>query len=370
MGVSLPKSPLMREYTAAMDRLIIEKPKDRSHQIQTLFNRVAEKIALQVEEQYAEKVREALRSLCELKPGRVLLKTWLKLSEEKQVPLVFSQGKYTEYGDRSENPKAIIYLSKDDLLFPTRYSTFKSGEPSYLDVSSYGETYRVYQEGESVLKPFYVTLGHEIIHMIHDLKEKHIHLSVNDEMHCLKGMTNPEENHTISGVNLKLYLLAKQKNTPLKKEDFLCENALLLAARLPVRISHGLLKRSEQIPAEVKIEECDFEDYKNEYYDWLNKNLLELAYDYHHGGEELKSIIPESCLDDEEFLKDAVSKNPYLISFIDQSKYRNVVKNAFRDMPLFYDGKLLLSLLHEELKNDAEFMKDLFKSARYWQCGS
>ncbi len=352
----LPKSPFMQAYAATMDRLITEKPIDRMDKIQALFEKVIGKVEINMDEQQVEQVRGCLHSLCELKPGRVLLKAWLRLSEEKQVPLVISKGNRTEYGDRSPDPKEIIYVSEEDLLCLSRYTTFKTGEPSY----SYVDNYTLYQEGELALKPLYIALGHEILHMVHDLKEKHIHLvDWRNETNCLKGVTNPEEFHTILGVNLKLFSSAWQRGLPIEKEDVLSENALLLAARLPARISHGRLNRSEQIAMERKIEEGGFENYKSEYYDWLNKNLFELLDDWHNNGEELRSIIPECFLEDEDFLMKAAKNNSYVIAFIDQKKYKEVVLTAFRERSLFCDFDALMTLVDEDLKGDREFMAAL-----------
>lgn len=356
----LPTSPFMRDYNAMMDRLITEEPKDRRHKIQELYARVVRHVEMIGDEFFIERMQDCLLSLCNIKPGRTLIRAWLRLSEEKQVPLVLAEGQRTEYGDRSENPKEIVYVSKADLLSDTVYSTFKSEEPSYTEITRQGICYRLYQEGKLVKKPLFITLGHEILHMIHDLKERHIHIADDhDETFCLKGMTNREENHTIIGVNLKLYLLAKQKGISLNKEDFLCETALLLAARLPARISHGFLKRSEQTATDVSVSEEEFEGYKREFYEWLNKNLFELTENYHNWGEELRSVIPQECLESETFLLKAVQENPSLIAFTDQKKYKEVVITAFRARSILIDFKLLVDLVSEDLKSDPEFMKTL-----------
>ncbi len=343
----------MQAYMGVMDRLITEKPIDRTDKIRALFEKVIAKVAIDVDEQHVEQVRRCFYSLCELKPGRALLKAWMRLSEEKQVPLVIAKGPRTEYGDRNPDPKEIVYISDDELVSLSRYTTFKSGEPSYSHV----DHYTLYQEGELVLKPLYITLGHEILHMIHDLKEKHIHLiDWRNERNCLKSTTNPEEFHTILGVNLKLFSSVRQKSALMEKEDVLSENALLLAARLPARISHSRLNRSAQVATERKIEEGEFENYKSEYYDWLNKNLFELIDDCHNHGEELRSVIPECFLEDGDYLMNAVKNNPYVIAWIDQNKYKDVVLTAFRDRPLFYDFDFLMTLVGEDLKGDQEFM--------------
>lgn len=252
--------PFMHDYVYAMDKLINEKPSnqtDRNNKIQKLFEKTIAKVEIHGDDGFIEAIKGCLHSLCEIKPGRTALRKWLKLSKEKEIPLFIVNGNRTTYLEK------IIIISEECFSKGGNYySTFKKDESSLS----------VYQKGQVSFKPLYITLGHEIIQMIHDLIKKPDQ-NESDQRNCLVGMNNKEDQHSICGVNLPIYNIGQQHGLYLGKLDVLCENALLLAARLPARISPYVLQKSEGTKIDIK--EDEFENYKNDYYEWLNKNLFE-----------------------------------------------------------------------------------------------
>lgn len=99
------------------------------------------------------------------------------------------------------------------------------GVPTFIFYSGLNATY-ISSEGRSVLYPNFVTLGHELIHSLHNSYGK----SAKKGIQCDRIVWSTDEEYkTIMGFPSK---------TGTKKEPKITENAILSALGLPERISH------------------------------------------------------------------------------------------------------------------------------------
>lgn len=257
-------SSQMAQYRLLMNSLIHEKPGVDVDDKRARSMELAMKILLigypydERDEEFEIDIKNRVKELCNLKVGRKLIKALAKILEAPKI-----QGKHIHpyipirlaYTDDS-----IGYMEEDE--YCTQYNYVR-----LTKASCYKFQYRVMKDNipyTSNINPPFISLAHELIHVLHHYSASPIFdLNSNLDELLLETMTDPEEQHTITGYNYRLFLI---KNKSLDKVDVICENTFLLALNLPSRTSHketlGLINLEGEIP-----------DVEESYYEWLESQL-------------------------------------------------------------------------------------------------
>lgn len=257
-------SSQMAQYRSLMNSLIHEKPGGDINDKRDRTMALAMKILLigypsdERDEEFEIDIKNRIKELCNLKVGRKLIKALAKILEAPKI-----QGKHIHpyipirlaYMDDS-----IGYIGQDEYCSQYKYAELTKA-------SRFKFQYRVMKDNSPYISkeyPLLIALAHELIHALHHYSASPIFDLDNDpDQLLLESMTDPEEQHTITGYN---YHLFSKKGKFLNKVDVICENAFLLALGLPARTSHaealGLSDLEGEIP---NVEES--------YYEWLETQL-------------------------------------------------------------------------------------------------
>jgi hypothetical protein len=243
----------MSQYRNIMNRLIIEKDgltKDqiniKSEKYIRLFQlKIDQKFFIQGDQSFQDKILQDVKNICQLKPGRRLIKALLKCDN---LSLVFSEGRHEIIQHRVPGEEKFIEVRVE-----------KVDGFDYNSLSENGLNATAKQSR-------YVRTAHELIHALHAYTNNRVlSKSLCTDYYILKDMDNLEEQHTIIGFNQ----LIVSKKEALDKFDVLCENAFLLALHLPPRIDHqDIIQGSVQEQPSLDV-----------YYEWLEKQLIQVQLD-------------------------------------------------------------------------------------------
>lgn len=243
-------------YKNLMDSLTVER---QVNSINVKINKQlieCDFFTIEGDETFKENIKKCIEDLVKIKPGRKLFKELLKVNQ--------AISKY--YKD------PIILIKQDTSCRHdqnTIYFTFDEENPRYNAIMG--------TENITAEKPIMVRFAHELIHELHDRHElerrcenfektkdifTYSPVDYSSEIQPMPGMDTFEEQHTISGINIPLFI----KKNKLDKCDVLCENAFLMALRLPPRIDHRAAK-------DYPFKKNNIRDY-GFYYDWMEKALV------------------------------------------------------------------------------------------------
>lgn len=250
--------------------------------------------------EFKEMTSELLRKLCEVKPGRKLMKILFKNLTEKQI-IIFENDK-SQY-----NPITNTIGFKKT---PTKYYALQGNNIVNAE------------------KPLEVSLAHEIIHAM----QKNCDVGVDErhEKNTLPEMSNSHEQLTIIGFDSN-YTCIKSS---LDKYDLICENAFLLAWNLLPRINHD----GPDDKAVCVINRCNANDGLNNYYKWMEETLRKIT------------ELPEDKKDDREYILDFIKRNPIAITSVPEKLKIEVLLEAI-------DTNIDIMNYFPDLKSDKNFLK-------------
>ncbi|GEM_PF-6724097 len=271
-------------YKKNFERLVHQKERNRTHQIDQIISEILDKKIFKMEgdEVFQENVKNSIRSLLNVKPGRLLIKELTRLVRLSRI----------------ENPD-------DSILIKNGKTAFRHSD-SWIDMNfnpNDDDNYNALSESNTAVcsKPKEITLGHELIHEFHH-RDQELQVEVKyykegrgkirglpipehykdieiypdpkidsytfqawETQLIFKNCSNLEEEKTILGVNVPNFL----KNKTIKKIDVLSENALLCAFNLLPRLDHQDPKKS---PTQENISTSNT---LSSYYSWLASQLEE-----------------------------------------------------------------------------------------------
>lgn len=322
---------LMTNYKITMHELIHEKAEKtfEKTEIKTKKTKELVKTLFKVigDEPFIENVQNDLNSICETKPGRILIKS---LSTLISAPIEIKQA-------ASDN--CIINQKTDNISIEFFNSKIREYH-TIFDEKLPNEKFPSSKKGKC---QSYVRLAHEMIHLLHYKKDK---TNFNKRIENISRdifplMDTREEQFTITGVD-EAFLTKKINRGKLEKTDILCENAFLLALKLAPRNSHrelALYNKNKEKEVNKELETA--------YYDWLEDNLFRI------------NNIPEDEKTNKEFIKEFAEKYPKSLKTIDNSLKND--KEFFTDLVEY--NKAAIKHLPGELLRDKDFLTSLINKS-------
>lgn len=259
-------------YRSLMDKLIYEKEGSQSCQIEQKIEKSKELsknlFSIEGDEKFTQLFNEQIVELCQLKPGRKLIKY---LSKSSDIKIVVKNGSTSEQGG------GVITI---DPQLDGKYNA------------------RVADSYVLSKKPLKVTIAHELIHELHQrcnwlLYMSNSHSDINGifRNRVMGEMDDIEEQQTILGLTYRNFFDAYTvKFNPAKKIDVICENAFLLALNLPPRVDHRG-GESRLSPLDEKWSENQKENNFDFYYQWLDEILVLTKYKTKKAASAVKDII-------------------------------------------------------------------------------
>ena len=278
-GLKVNINDYSQDYAKNFKDLINQKDKDRTIKINQIMSDIKDKNIFDIKhDEHEETIYNHIKTLLEVKPGRLLIKTLIEIatisSEHTPIPI------------RNEN-RGFFHHDHAAIDIDLREL---SSDNDYNAVSG--------SNGVKCSRPTALTLAHELIHALHKKEEelrqevtyfirRHplkalpnrlcaVEILPNPEFkdHTLqgyeaglifKGLDTLEEQHTILGVNVSNYL----RRGRVTKLDVLSENAFLCAFNLPPRIDHKDV--NDAFPEYTPTSQIDLASY----YDWISKKIEE-----------------------------------------------------------------------------------------------
>lgn len=299
--------PEVMEYKNQMNKLIHEGKQAGliEQKIETAKELSKCLFSIEGSVEFIQLFNQQIAGLCELKPGRKLIK---HLSQGLSSNLLYKKIIVKEGGESFAFANE-IYVDTRNEEKEGKYNAFANG--SYV-ISK---------------RPLMVTIAHELIHNLHNLKtsslpflservmKRHISEGV------LRNMDNLEELDTILGITPTPYISDDEtgerciRGTDLPKVrefkksiDVMCENAFLLALNLPPRVDHRTYNPS--LPTlDKKWSENQKEKNFDFYYQWLDEVMqieTECRSKYDNVEMALKCLTHEKMLPS--FFKNSVSR--------------------------------------------------------------
>lgn len=337
------QTDLMTNYKLVINELVHEKIDRTCEQIETKTQKAKElaKTIFEIDgnDTFKGNVKDDLNSICEVKPGRILIKalskfifTPIKIKQGTSDNFIINQNTYNVCIEFSNERTRKYYTIFDEKLSNQPFPTSKQEQC-----------------------PSFVRLAHEMIHLFHyKMDEKKFNKRItNISMDVFPFMDTREEQYTIAGIDEPL-LTKKINQGKLEKADIVCENSFLLALNLAPRNCHH-----DDVAIYNKNQAREItKDLETAYYNWLEDNLFRI------------NNIPESNKTDKEFIKNFASKYPKALKSIDYSLKRDKEffldlieynKDAIKYLPieLLQDKDFLISLINQTLGSYFRLPKDI-----------
>lgn len=332
--------PEVLEYKNLMHKLVHEKAGIQDCEVEQKIRDAKELckhlFSIDGSDEFVEKFNLQMEKICQLKPGRKLIKYLSKYF--------------------NENDKVVV---------KSHVNTSAHGNKIFLDSAAENHTYTAWFDGFCVNseKPFFVAIAHELIHVLH--------CKINPALQVLKGriktcstflqdMDDVEEQDTIIGLinnpeyfSSKAILCRNEKVRQKKCIDVICENAFLLALNLPPRVNHRSANLNFKFIDSGNWGDMQKANNSNGYYHWLD-NMMVAASNYFSYEE------PKLCENEEAALKCIEYEKIYpgfLISRVSQRLLTDVgfLVKVRNQIPDFF--KRVLSFPHQI--TNMELMKRL-----------
>jgi hypothetical protein len=298
----------MSDYTKAMNALINEKKELTSDQIQSKKEKaiqLAQSVfSIKGDQEFKELAHSLIEKMCEVKPGRKLVKA---LSKNMKNKIIIENGLKAEFSPNNNTITISKSIVKDCQAIRNH-------------------------EIVVTVRPLEVIFAHECIHALHaslyDLPTK-------TKKDILPDMDDLEEQHTITGYSRHF----AEKNS-INKYDVLSENAFLLAMNLLPSINH----RNQCDTKKIVVNQAN-ENEPTYYFEWLE------------GALNLIGKLPPDKTEDENYILTYLRKWPAAINSI-SDKLKN--EEFYHKVLMELDLDIIIDHL-PELRTNKEFIKQAMK---------
>jgi hypothetical protein len=282
--LKIDPSKYMEQYETTFSSLINQKSKDRTDKIDRIMHEIKDNGIFQVDgtDEFKEKFDSNIRLLLEVKPGRLLLKELVKIVTifHNFVPIQIKVGKRGFH--HSQGGIDINFNETDENKYNALFGSKQlvRSRPSALILAHELIHELHYQEEElkdcvrAYHNPtFFRNMSIDVVKNRDFFLNLAIYPRLELDTITLEGfeislrfdnLSNPEEQHTILGINISRFI----KKNILSKVDVLSENAFLCAFNLLPRCDH-------QPASNTNIEGYTMQDQEHlpMYYHWLLKQL-------------------------------------------------------------------------------------------------